>query len=58
VTFEVTLAIVRDGATVGSTRDVIEAPSAAEAERIAIDAWALACPGCRFEPLTTIHQIQ
>jgi hypothetical protein len=57
VRFVVALAIVRSGATVGSTRDVIEAPSAVEAERIAIDAWASACPGYSFEPLCTTQSL-
>jgi hypothetical protein len=51
--FVVVLAVVWNGATVGSTEDVIEARDAAEAERKAIEAWRAVRPGCSFRPLLT-----
>lgn len=51
--YVVLLAVVWRGATVGSTEDVIEAGSATEAERAAIDAWQAVRPECSFQPLWT-----
>jgi hypothetical protein len=53
VKFEVILEIVRYGATVGSTRDTIEASTAAEAEAKAIELWREADPTATYRPLLT-----
>jgi hypothetical protein len=53
VKFEVILEIVRYAATVGSTRDTIEASTAAEAEAKAIELWREADPTATYRPLLT-----
>jgi hypothetical protein len=53
VKFDVVLEIVRHGATVGSTRDTIEASTAAEAEAKAIELWREADPTATYRPLLT-----
>jgi len=52
--FVVMLAVSLHGETVGSTRDEFDAPTADEAERLAIDAWTTARPECTFRPLLTL----
>jgi hypothetical protein len=53
--FTVILEIRRHGAACGSTRDVIAAPSAAEAERRAVEAWRPLQPTHTFVPLLTLQ---
>jgi hypothetical protein len=52
-TFTVVLEVRRGGAAVGSTSDTFEAVDAAEAERLAVDAWKRAEPAMTFRPLLT-----
>lgn len=54
--YVVSLQIIESGATVGSTRDAVEAEMAEEAERLAIEAWTAACPGRVYLPLVTTQQ--
>lgn len=51
--FVVTLEIRYRGAAVGTTEDVIEAETADEAERIAIERWRAKRPNRAFAPLLT-----
>jgi hypothetical protein len=53
-TFTVILAIRWRGATVGSTRDEIEAETADEAIEKAIAAWKAVRPDCSFHPLVAV----
>jgi hypothetical protein len=53
-TFTVILAIRWRGATVGSTEDVIEAETAAEAIEKAVQAWRALRPDCQFTPLAVV----
>ena len=50
VTVFVVCLVVRDrsGASIGSTKDIVEATDADEAERIAIERWRALRPTCRF----------
>jgi hypothetical protein len=54
MTFTVVLAVLRHGATIGSTCDDFDADSAEEAERLAIAAWKAAEPALTFRPLLTM----
>ena len=55
--YTVILNVSQNGAAVGSTNDVIEAESADEAERKAIEAWKVARPACSFTPLFTREEV-
>ncbi len=54
--YSVTLAITKNGATIGTTDDVFEASSAAQAEADAIAAWKAVEPQHGFRPLLTVAQ--
>jgi hypothetical protein len=47
----------RHGAACGTTRDEVEAESAAEAEEFAIAAWRAVRADCTFAPLITTQQV-
>jgi hypothetical protein len=53
-TYTVILAIRWRGATVGSTEDVIEAETAAEAIEKAVQAWRVVRPDCLFRALLVL----
>jgi hypothetical protein len=53
-TYTVVLAIRWRGATVGSTRDEIEAETADEAIKKAVVAWRAVRPDCSFHPLLVL----
>jgi hypothetical protein len=54
--YVVTLQVILHGCSVGSTEDVIEATSAAEAEEQAIAAWSEAEPRYEYRPLLTMQK--
>jgi hypothetical protein len=54
--FTVRLQQLMDGQSIGSTEDRIEASSAYEAERIAIEAWTKAGPWLTYAPLVTVEE--
>jgi hypothetical protein len=54
--YVVILARYFKGSCIGSTRDVVQADTAADAERALIDAWKRVRPECTFRPLLTIEQ--
>jgi hypothetical protein len=54
--FVVVLEVRRHGSPCGTTEDTFEAADAAEAERLAIEAWTAPRQGFTFAPLLTIAQ--
>jgi len=54
--FVVILDATLHGSSVMSTNDTIEAPSATDAERMAIEAWKRVYPAYTFRPLVTLQQ--
>ena len=52
--FTVMLAVVFEGATVGSTEDEFEADTAQEAEALAVAAWRAVRPDRDYRPLLTL----
>jgi hypothetical protein len=52
--YKVILDVIYNGASIGSTEDVIDADDAADAEEQAIQSWKAVRPGCTFHPLLTV----
>ena len=52
----VTLAITKNGTTIGTTEDAFEASSAAQAEADAIAAWKALEPHHGFRPLLVVER--
>jgi hypothetical protein len=55
-TFTVMLAKTLHGCTVGSTKDVFDADTAADAQALAVTAWKAVEPRYGFQPLLVIER--